>query len=332
MERSKMAGRLPVGENDQLLVRYGIMNPMHDFTQHHWHTQTERDFKQLLELALFEDVETRGDLTSLILLSAADQGSATIVARTEGVLAGIPLVPKILSAVEPELIWEPILGDSAALVRGTVVGTIRGSASGILIAERLVLNFLGRLSGVATLTQRYVNAVQNTTTHIYDTRKTTPGWRRLEKYAVACGGGRNHRTGLYDAVLIKDNHLALGQHGDIPFSPAEAVRRTKEILRQRFTELPIVEIEVDTLEQLREVLPAGPDIVLLDNMTPTKIMEAIQIRNLVNPSVQLEASGGITLETVRAVAETGVERISVGALTHSAVSLDFGLDWEIVLR
>ncbi|MCL2709323.1 MAG: carboxylating nicotinate-nucleotide diphosphorylase [Planctomycetaceae bacterium] len=309
------------------------MSNMRDFTQHHWQAKTERDFERLLELALVEDTETQGDLTSLALLSAADRGSATIVARTAGVLAGMPLVPKILSAVDSDLVWEPALEDSTELTRGTIVGTIRGSASGILIAERLVLNFLGRLSGVATLTKRYVDAIRGTNAHIYDTRKTTPGWRRLEKYAVRCGGGRNHRTGLYDAVLIKDNHLALGRQGEHLFSPAQAVQKAKELLRIGYAEpldadSVIVEIEVDTLDQLREVLPAGPDIVLLDNMTPPQITEAIQIRNMVNPGVQLEASGGITLETIRAVAETGVERISVGALTHSAVSLDFGLDWK----
>ena len=304
------------------------MSTIHDFTQHHWQTQTERDFEQLLKLALFEDTETHGDLTSLVLLSNATQGAATIVARSHGVLAGVPLVPIILSAVDSELVWEPALEDSAELIRGTVIGTIRGSASGILQAERLVLNFLGRLSGIATLTKQYVDAIRGTKANIYDTRKTTPGWRRLEKYAVRCGGGRNHRTGLYDAILIKDNHLALGRQGEHPFSPAQAVRRAIELLCQRFSDLPIVEIEVDTLGQLREVLPAGPNIVLLDNMSPAQITEAIQIRNSVNHEVQLEASGGITLETVRAVAETNVERISVGALTHSATSLDFGLDWE----
>ena len=304
---------------------------MRDFTQHHWQTQTERDFEQLLQLALFEDADTVGDLTCCALVPEAAGGAAAVVARSEGVLAGMPLVPKILSAVdhEPHLVWEPVLEDSAALTRGTVVGTIRGTACGILIAERLVLNFLGRLSGVATLTRRYVDAIRGTQAHIYDTRKTTPGWRRLEKYAVHCGGGRNHRTGLYDAVLIKDNHLALGRQGDCLFSPAQAVFRAKELIRGRsIADSPIIEIEVDTLDQLREVLPAEPDIVLLVNMTPAQIMEAIQIRNAVKPSVQLEASGGVTLETVRAIAETGVERISVGALTHSAVSLDFGLDWE----
>ena len=287
----------------------------------------DSDFDQLLKLALFEDVQTVGDLTCLALVPETAQGSAAVVARSDGVLAGVPLIPQILSAVDPKLTWEPLLEDSAELSRGTVVGTIRGPARGLLIAERLLLNFLGRLSGIATLTRRYVDAIGGTKSQIYDTRKTTPGWRRLEKYAVHCGGGANHRTGLYDAILIKDNHLALGQQGSKPFSPAEAVIRAKEFLRQRYAELPIVEIEVDTLDQLREVLPTEPDMVLLDNMTPPQIAEAVQIRNSVKPSVQLEASGGITLETVRSVAETGVERISVGALTHSAVSLDFGLDW-----
>ena len=312
---------------------------MRDFTQHHWQPLTQRDFEQLLTLALFEDADTTGDLTCLALVPQAAQGSAAVVARTEGILAGVPLMPLILSAVDSDLVWEPVLDDSAKLTGGTIVGIIRGPARGLLAAERLVLNFLGRLSGIATLTKWHVDAVRGTKCNIYDTRKTTPGWRRLEKYAVACGGGKNHRTGLYDAVLIKDNHLALGRQESKPFSPAEAVMRAKEFLRQRLAALPIVdsppivdnpivEIEVDTLDQLREVLPAEPDIVLLDNMIPPQITEAIQIRNSVKPSVQLEASGGITKETLRAIAETGVERISIGALTHSAVSLDFGLDWE----
>ena len=240
----------------------------------------------------------------------------------------MPLVPKILSAVDANLTWESILEDSAELARGTLVGTIRGPARGLLAAERIVLNFLGRLSGIATLTKRYVDAVQGTRAQIYDTRKTTPGWRQLEKYAVRCGGGKNHREGLFDAILIKDNHLALGRQESEPFTPAEAVLRARAFLRQYYTELPVIQIEVDTLEQLREVLSTEPDIVLLDNMTPSQIAEAYRIRNSVNPKVLLEASGGITLATIRSVAETGVERISVGALTHSAVSLDFGLDWN----
>jgi len=302
---------------------------MHDFTQHRWPTLSQPDIDQLLKIVLHEDLQTVGDLTCLALVPETAQGAARITARIDGILAGVPLVQKILSLVDARLVWENGLADAAEFARGDVIGTIHGPARGLLIAERPVLNFLGRLSGIATLTKRYVDAVQGMNAEIYDTRKTTPGWRQLEKYAVVCGGGRNHRAGLYDAVLIKDNHLALGREGDEPFSPADAVIRAKEFLRERFGEpLPIVEVEVDTLEQFRAVLPAEPDIVLLDNMTVPQLLEAVRIRNLANSGVQLEASGGITLETVRSIAESGVERLSVGALTHSAVSLDFGLDWQ----
>lgn len=299
------------------------------------------DFEHLLALALSEDSGASGDLTSLALVPEEAQGAAAVVAREEGILAGMTLVTQILSDVDSQLVWKPYLDDSAKLARGTVAGVIHGPARGLLTAERIVLNFLGRLSGIATLTRRYVDAISGTCARIYDTRKTTPGWRQLEKYAVVCGGGKNHRSGLYDAILIKDNHLALGRQEGKPFSPAEAVIRAKEFVRQSrlgqhigqhgtaqsISECTFVEIEVDTLDQLREVLPAEPDIVLLDNMTPALIAEAVRIRNSVNPAVQLEASGGITLQTIRAIAETGVERISVGSLTHSAVSLDLGLDW-----
>ena len=301
---------------------------MSNFTQHRWQMLSLPDIDQLLKIALHEDVRTVGDLTCLALIPETAQGTASIAARTNGTLAGIPLIQKILSIVDARLVWEGRLADSAQFTRGESIGTISGPARGLLIAERPVLNFLGRLSGIATLTKRYVDAIQGTHSQIYDTRKTTPGWRQLEKYAVVCGGGQNHRAGLYDAVLIKDNHLALGRQVTKPFSPAEAVVRAKEFLRERFSDsLPIVEVEVDTLEQLREVLPAGPDIVLLDNMPPSHLLQSVGIRNSVNPGIQLEASGGITLATVRSIAETGVERISVGELTHSAVSLDFGLDW-----
>ena len=302
---------------------------MRDFIQHHEQSLAETGFVRLLNIALLEDVHTAGDLTSLALIPETAEGAATVSARTNGILAGTVLIPSILSAVDERLSWQPILNDSVPLIPESPAGSIFGPARSLLTAERLVLNFLGRLSGIATLTKRYVEAVQGTNARIYDTRKTTPGWRLLEKYAVRCGGGFNHRTGLFDAVLIKDNHLALGRQGTAPFSPNEAVHRAKTFLQHRNGELPMIEIEVDTLEQLREVLPAGPDIVLLDNMTPPQIAEALRIRNDVMPKVQLEASGGITLTNIRSIAETGVERISVGALTHSAVSLDFGLDWEV---
>jgi nicotinate-nucleotide pyrophosphorylase (carboxylating) len=204
----------------------------------------------------------------------------------------------------------------------------------VLTAERLLLNFLGRLSGIATLTRRYVEAVVGTRARIYDTRKTTPGWRRLEKYAVRCGGGWNHRSGLFDAVLIKDNHLAVrsaSPGGAAGYTPAEAVARARRYAGDRAGEAGcgelIVEVEVDTLEQLAEVLPAGPDLVLLDNMSLDQLRQAVAYRDAVHAAIELEASGGVGLENVRALAETGVDRISVGALTHSAPSLDVALDW-----
>ena len=196
---------------------------------------------------------------------------------------------------------------------------------------------LGRLSGIASLTRRYVDLVAGTRANIYDTRKTTPGWRSLEKYAVRCGGGRNHRAGLYEAVLIKDNHLALGAElrpqGQGGYSPAEAVLKARQCCEERFGEAGrqmIVEVEVDTLAQLDEVLGVEPYIVLLDNMPPAMLCEAVATAADARGSgeIELEASGGIDLSTVRGIAESGIERISVGALTHSAVSLDFGLDWQ----
>ncbi|NUQ64248.1 MAG: carboxylating nicotinate-nucleotide diphosphorylase, partial [Pirellulales bacterium] len=238
------------------------------------------------------------------------------------------------AAVDSGLRWTPAAEDGQAVAAGAAVARIEGPARALLTAERLVLNLLGRMSGIATLTREYVNAVSGTKARIYDTRKTTPGWRRLEKYAVRCGGGRNHRTGLFDAVLIKDNHLALGVDPalgiPVRFTPAEAVVRARRFLAESAAMsqgTPIVEVEVDTLEQLDEVLQAGPDIVLLDNMSPAMLAEAVLRRDRAGSAAELEASGGVNLVTVRQIALSGVDRISVGALTHSAVSLDVGLDW-----
>jgi nicotinate-nucleotide pyrophosphorylase (carboxylating) len=253
--------------------------------------------------------------------------------------------------------------------RGMVLATIEGPARSLLTAERLMLNFLGRLSGIATLTQKFVQAVAGTKARIYDTRKTAPGWRRLEKYAVRQGGACNHRTGLFDAILIKDNHLAFGAgeqwsvvsgqwavvtkdkglgakdtaphsnpllrgEGVIQFSPAQAVRHVRQFIGTNFpTDDPrremVVEVEVDSLAQLEQVLPERPDIVLLDNMSLEELRRAVEMRNALAANVQLEASGGVSLATVRSIAETGVDRISAGALTHSAISLDVALDWAI---
>jgi nicotinate-nucleotide pyrophosphorylase (carboxylating) len=231
--------------------------------------------------------------------------------------------------------WQPHVQDGDSVTAATAIATIRGSARDLLTSERTLLNLIGRMSGVATLTRRYVEAITGTKARIYDTRKTTPGWRRLEKYAVHCGGGRNHRLGLFDAVLIKDNHLALGRQAGIDhgFTPAQAVQRAKQFISETLaaetgTSEMIVEVEVDSLDQLRAVLAASPDIVLLDNMTPAMLREAVALRDAAGSSAELEASGGVTLQTVREIAQSGVERISVGALTHSAVALDIGLDWR----
>jgi nicotinate-nucleotide pyrophosphorylase (carboxylating) len=275
----------------------------------------------LVALALAEDLGTEGDLTSQAVIPADRQGKAALAARTPGVLAGLPAVEMVLEGVDPGLRLEQRKRDGDHLAARDVIGVITGPMRALLAAERTALNFLQRLSGVATLTRRYVDAVAGLRCRILDTRKTTPGWRRLEKYAVRMGGGTNHRTGLYDGVLIKDNHLAA--LGPSPAAVAEAVR----LARARYgTRVPL-EVEVDTAEQLEAALAAGPDAVLLDNMGPDRLREAVRRRDAVAPRVLLEASGGVTLDTVRAVAEAGVDRVSVGALTHSAAALDIGLDY-----
>jgi nicotinate-nucleotide pyrophosphorylase (carboxylating) len=200
----------------------------------------------------------------------------------------------------------------------------------MLTTERILLNFIGRLSGIATLTRRYVDRVRGTKASVYDTRKTTPGWRRMEKLAVRLGGGSNHRLGLFSAIMIKDNHLA---HMEQPgFSLADAVRQARDFAsncRESDEESGIiVELEVDTLSQFRRALVARPDIILLDNMTVSELSQCVHLRNSEAAEIQLEASGGVTLDTITAIADTGVDRISVGALTHSATSIDVGLDWK----
>jgi nicotinate-nucleotide pyrophosphorylase (carboxylating) len=298
-----------------------------EFHQTVWDHRLAEDLRAILQLAIREDLGTAGDWTTRALIAEDVVGRADVAARAPGVVAGLPGARIALSAVDPRLRWLPQAEDGSSVVEGRVVGTIEGPARGLLAAERILLNLLGRLSGIATLTRQYVDAISGTHARIYDTRKTTPGWRRLEKYAVRCGGGWNHRSGLDEAVLIKDNHLALGDRTE-RFTPAEAVARARQFVAEQAGDPNmVIEIEVDTLEQLDAVLPARPDVVLLDNMTPAQLSEAVARRNALERTIELEASGGVNLTTVRAIAETGVDRISVGALTHSAVALDFGLDW-----
>jgi nicotinate-nucleotide pyrophosphorylase (carboxylating) len=309
-----------------------------DFHQVTWDEQLQTELAELLRLAIREDVGEEGDWTSRALVPEETPGRAAVVARQPGVIAGVRGAELALAMIDKRLRWQPRAEDGQAVERGDWVAVVEGPAQLMLTAERVALNLLGRLSGIATLTRRYVDTVAGTKARIYDTRKTTPGWRRLEKYAVRCGGGRNHRTGLFEAVLIKDNHLALG--ASLPagasavsrFTPAEAVRRARQFVaehaRRPACDPMIVEVEVDSLEQLAEVLPAAPDLVLLDNMSAEQLREAVAMRDARAPEVELEASGGVNLQTVRAIAESGVDRISVGALTHSAVALDVALDWQ----
>jgi nicotinate-nucleotide pyrophosphorylase (carboxylating) len=234
-----------------------------------------------------------------------------------------------------QLTFEPLASDGDRIAPMTTLGRLSGKVRDLLTCERIILNILGRMMGVATLASQYVERVEGTQARIYDTRKTTPGWRRLEKFAVRCGGAQNHRLGLYDAVLIKDNHLAqFALAGEtVGATAARAVGQAREFLREfaSVDALPsggIVEIEVDSLEQLAAVLPERPEIVLLDNMSLEQLRQGVAMRNATAPSVELEASGGVNLETVRGIAETGVDRISVGGITHAAKSLDVGLDWH----
>jgi nicotinate-nucleotide pyrophosphorylase (carboxylating) len=290
-------------------------------------------FRRLAAWALEEDLGPNGDLTSQAAIPAGLPGRAVLVARSPGVLAGLPAAEGTFALVDPGLSFRAEMADGASLRPGDRLATVSGRMRSILTAERTALNFLQRLSGVATQTRRYVDAVAGLPCRILDTRKTTPGWRLLEKYAVRCGGGHNHRMGLGDGVLIKDNHLAALQ-GDGTFSRepgasggespvAAAVRLARAKYGNNFP----LEIEVDDLGQLDEALAAGPDIVLLDNMSPAELAEAVHRRNAKAPGVLLEASGGVTLAGLRAIAETGVDRISVGALTHSAPALDIALDY-----
>jgi nicotinate-nucleotide pyrophosphorylase (carboxylating) len=267
----------------------------------------------IVRAALAEDLGRAGDVTAQACLPADARLSAVFAARKPGVIAGLACARLAIAELDPDADLRMLVGDGATVAAGTPLIRVEANARALLSAERTALNLLGRLSGVATLTRAYVDAVANTSAKIVDTRKTTPGLRALEKYAVRCGGGVNHRFGLDDAILIKDNHVAACG------SVGEAVRRAKAAAGH----LMMIEVEVDGLDQLDEALAQGPDVVMLDNFSLNDLREAVR---RAGGRVPLEASGGITLETVRAVAETGVDVISVGALTHSASVLDIGLD------
>jgi len=264
--------------------------------------------------ALDEDLGRVGDVTSVATVPENARAHAVLVARQAGVIAGLPLAVATFRKLAPDILIQANVRDGAAVAAGVQLMTIMGPARAVLAGERTALNFVGRLSGVATLTADYVRHTKGTKTRICCTRKTTPGLRALEKYAVRCGGGFNHRFGLDDAILIKDNHIAV----------AGGVRAVLERARSHAGHLVKIEIEVDTLEQLREVLDTGlADAVLLDNMELPTLTEAVK---LVGGRVVLEASGGVTLHSIAAIAATGLDYISSGALTHSAPNFDVALD------
>lgn len=267
--------------------------------------------KELIRKALEEDLAGGEDITSVATVSGDEKIIADFVARKNGVVAGVLMAKAVLEEVGLSDI-QVLVEDGSEVKPGTVLMSVRGDTRAILLAERTALNFYSHLSGIATLTSIWVKEVAGTSCKVRDTRKTTPGYRELEKYAVRIGGGTNHRMSLSDAALIKDNHIAAA--GGV----SEAFRK----VRNKFPTAEI-EIEVDTLEQLKEVAPEKPDLVLLDNMTPAQCKEAVA---LVGGKIRLEASGGISLENAKAYAESGVDYLAIGALTHSAPVFDIGLD------
>jgi nicotinate-nucleotide pyrophosphorylase (carboxylating) len=271
-----------------------------------------------VRLALAEDVGS-GDVTTLATVPESASASAVMRAREPLVVAGLALAEAAFRQVSDAAQIARVMEDGQRAISGGVLLNISGPARALLSAERVALNFVQRLSGIATLTAQFVEAIKGTRARILDTRKTTPGWRRLEKYAVSCGGGQNHRLGLFDMVLIKDNHLAaLKNASPNPIAAAVQSARTK------YPNLKI-EVEADTLEQVEQAVSAGADMILLDNMNLEQLRLAVE---MCGGRAKTEASGRVNLATVRAIAETGVDFISVGALTHSARAVDIGLDFE----
>lgn len=271
---------------------------------------------EAVRAALIEDLGRAGDITTLATIPTGKRARAVIAARKSGVIAGLPFAREAFRQYDPSVRFEAAMSDGDRLDPGAIVARIEGEARSVLSAERVALNFMGRLSGIATLAAAYVGKVAGTKATIVDTRKTTPGLRAFEKYAVRCGGAGNHRYGLDDAILIKDNHVAV----------AGGIRPALQAAKRQAGNFVKIEIEVDTLAQLEEVIAEGADIVMLDNMSVADLITGVA---MVGGRMKVEASGGITLDTVAAIAATGVDMISVGALTHSACVLDLGLDIEI---
>jgi len=276
------------------------------------------EIRRAVQAALTEDIGP-GDATTLATIPESLTANAAMIAREPLTVAGLDFADAAFRELAPVVQIERAARDGQRVEARAVLLRVKGPARAVLTAERVALNFVQRLSGIATLTARFVEAIQGTGAQILDTRKTTPGWRRFEKYAVTCGGGRNHRFGLYDQVLIKDNHLA-ALRDEKPNAIAAAVARA----RAKWPKLQ-VEVEADRLEQVAQAVEAGADIILLDNMSAEQLRAAVK---LVAGLARTEASGGVNLQTVRAIAESGVDFISVGALTHSARAVDIALDFE----
>lgn len=283
----------------------------------------------LIRLGFEEDLADVGDLTCDALIDEGLEAEIDVVAREPGFLAGAVVGQLVFAHLDSDVSWRSHVRDGEPIEAGTVLATVSGRVRSLLVGERTALNFLGHLSGIATLAGRFVAATTGTRAVVLDTRKTLPGYRRLHKYAVRCGGGTNHRMGLFDGVLIKDNHLAARRAGrgvaaaDADLGVGEAVRRARSVHPNAG-----IEVEVDSLEQFEEAIVDVPDIILLDNFTLADLRTAVARRDAVAEAVKLEASGGVTLETVGDIARTGVDRISVGALTHSAPNVDIGFDWS----
>lgn len=300
-----------------------------------WSQTLEEDLRRLVQLAVTEDFGRGQDWTTVSLVPDSVEASAAIVSREKGVIAGLGAGALVFDEMDCKATCQTLVEDGSVVSPGQQVAILAGPAREILSAERTILNFVGYLSGIATQASVFAEKVAGTKARVYDTRKTLPGYRQLAKYAVRCGGGTNHRGGLHRAVLIKDNHIAFGNHeradgDDVPgFRVAESVGLSRDFLRESVKNGSdmIVEIEVDTLEQFQQVLPAKPDIVLLDNMTLEQLASAVAMRDDAESATELEASGGVNLNTVADIAATGVDRISVGALTHSVTNFDVGLDW-----
>lgn len=271
-------------------------------------------YADVVRRALAEDLGEAGDLTTEATVPAGSQSRAEVVARQAGTIAGTGVAASVFETVDPDLAVTVLVDDGQKIAPGTALMRVEGSSRSILVAERTALNLLGRMSGVATATARLVDAVAGTGAVITDTRKTMPGLRALDKYAVRMGGGRNHRFGLHDAVMIKDNHIAA----------VGSITAAVEAARARVGHTVKIEVEVDSLAQLEELLAVGADIVLLDNMDPATLSKAVE---MVDGRMVCEASGGVTLDSVREIAESGVDLISAGSVTHSAPQLDIGLDF-----